>query len=261
MSCGWMPRPTESAPCGSKSTRSTRRPCSARAAPRFIVVVVLPTPPFWLQIAMTRAGPCSVSGSGSGKAEKGLPVGPSSPAWGSDKRIAATSANLPCYGPGRCPRNLVLDSRALTGRRQAGSPYTPDIRLTDSTGLARLVWRGEAGGGGLGLLPPGRGAVLRDGLGAGVRGGGAIGQVHAGELAGGLGRVREAGAHQLGGGDLATGMLTGRVALRLVRVVAGRQEPEAPPQARVAGELEVGPLGQDLDLVDGQGDADVAPPG
>src|SRR5829696_4995988 len=35
------------------STSSTWRPCSARAAPRLMVVVVLPTPPFWLARAMT----------------------------------------------------------------------------------------------------------------------------------------------------------------------------------------------------------------
>ena len=50
------PSPTDSAPCGSKSTSSTRRPSSASAAPRLIVEVVLPTPPFWLHSAMMRAG-------------------------------------------------------------------------------------------------------------------------------------------------------------------------------------------------------------
>src|SRR5215213_3021386 len=50
---GLKPSPTESAPWGSMSTRSTWRPCSARAAPRLMVVVVLPTPPFWLARAMT----------------------------------------------------------------------------------------------------------------------------------------------------------------------------------------------------------------
>src|SRR4029453_3281236 len=50
---GFRPSPTESAPCGSMSTRSTWRPCSARAAPRLMAVVVLPTPPFWLARAMT----------------------------------------------------------------------------------------------------------------------------------------------------------------------------------------------------------------
>src|ERR1700683_3412797 len=106
MSCGWMPSPTESAPCGSKSTSSTRRPCSAKAAPRLIVVVVLPPPPFWLQTATVRAGPCSISGSGVGKPGNGLPVGPSSPAWGSVIRDAATSAEPPGLWPRLCPRNL-----------------------------------------------------------------------------------------------------------------------------------------------------------
>src|SRR3954464_4206378 len=61
-----MPRPTDSAPCGSKSTSSTRRPYSASAAPRLIVDVVLPTPPFWLHSATMRAGPCPCTGGGSG---------------------------------------------------------------------------------------------------------------------------------------------------------------------------------------------------
>src|SRR5688572_24282574 len=34
--------------------RQTFRPASASAAPRFTVVVVLPTPPFWFIMAMTR---------------------------------------------------------------------------------------------------------------------------------------------------------------------------------------------------------------
>src|SRR3954451_8633893 len=76
---GFTPRPTDSAPCGSKSTSSTRRPYSASAAPRFTVVVVLPTPPFWLQSAITRAGPCEVRGAGTGKEVSGRPVGPSAP--------------------------------------------------------------------------------------------------------------------------------------------------------------------------------------
>ena len=57
ISCGLSPRPTESEPCGSKSTSSTLRPNSASEAPRLMVVVVLPTPPFWLHIEITRAPP------------------------------------------------------------------------------------------------------------------------------------------------------------------------------------------------------------
>src|SRR5919112_3879595 len=64
--CGLTPSPTEQAPCGSKSTSRTLRPYSASAAPRLMVVVVLPTPPFWLARAMIRAGPCRSVGIGSG---------------------------------------------------------------------------------------------------------------------------------------------------------------------------------------------------
>ena len=79
ISWGLSPSPTESEPCGSKSTSSTLRPYSASAAPRLIVVVVLPTPPFWLHIAMMRAGPWLLSGAGTGKSGSGRPVGPSWP--------------------------------------------------------------------------------------------------------------------------------------------------------------------------------------
>src|SRR5690606_13794911 len=49
---------------------------SASDAPRLIVEVVLPTPPFWLHIASTRAGPCSFTGGGTGISRTGRPVGP-----------------------------------------------------------------------------------------------------------------------------------------------------------------------------------------
>src|SRR3954453_6605168 len=74
--CGLTPRPTEQAPCGSKSTSSTLRPYSASAAPRLMVVVVLPTPPFWLVIETPGAGPCCVNDRGCGKAGNGVPVRP-----------------------------------------------------------------------------------------------------------------------------------------------------------------------------------------
>ena len=75
-SSGRTLRLADSAPCGSKSTSRTLRPYSASAAPRFIVVVVLPTPPFWLHRAMTRAGPCEASTGGTPKSGSGRPVGP-----------------------------------------------------------------------------------------------------------------------------------------------------------------------------------------
>src|SRR5512142_3129390 len=41
-------------PCGARSTTSTWVPCNARHAARLTAVVVLPTPPFWLAIVITR---------------------------------------------------------------------------------------------------------------------------------------------------------------------------------------------------------------
>src|SRR6478752_1287272 len=77
ISCGLSPSPTDSEPCGSKSTSSTLRPNSASDAPRLIAVVVLPTPPFWLHIETTRARPWLFTGPGSGRSGIGRPVGPS----------------------------------------------------------------------------------------------------------------------------------------------------------------------------------------
>ena len=42
-----------------------------------MVVVVLPTPPFWLHIEMIRALPWMLIGRGSGRSGIGRPVGPS----------------------------------------------------------------------------------------------------------------------------------------------------------------------------------------
>ena len=56
------PSAVEALPCGSRSTTSTCRPCRARAAAMFTVVVVLPTPPFWFATVRTRVS----SGVGSG---------------------------------------------------------------------------------------------------------------------------------------------------------------------------------------------------
>ena len=94
-SCGCTPSPTDSAPCGSKSTSSTRRPYSASAAPRLIVEVVLPTPPFWLHIATTRAGPWWSAARAPGSA--GRPAGAADVVVGSARHGATSPA-------GRRPR-------------------------------------------------------------------------------------------------------------------------------------------------------------
>ena len=49
------PLPIVAFPWGSASTSSTRWPAAARDAARFTLVVVFPTPPFWLATAMTSA--------------------------------------------------------------------------------------------------------------------------------------------------------------------------------------------------------------
>src|SRR3954468_15101748 len=49
---GGTPTPLEALPWGSMSMSSVRRSAAARLAARFTAVVVLPTPPFWLAMAM-----------------------------------------------------------------------------------------------------------------------------------------------------------------------------------------------------------------
>src|SRR5580704_12568961 len=137
-----MPRPTDRAPWGSKSTSRTRRPNSARAAPRLIVVVVLPTPPFWLQTATTRAGPCLVSGSGWGKTGRGRPVGP---VTSSATRDAATICCTSQRGRTESLR-WDPDSRGWGAQRQADSPFAGRIRAFRSLTAPDLP----------GVVPPGQ---------------------------------------------------------------------------------------------------------
>ena len=64
-----IPQPMVALPCGSMSISSARRCVAASDAVRLTAVVVLPTPPFWLVIAMTcscaerRAAPSAPPGS------------------------------------------------------------------------------------------------------------------------------------------------------------------------------------------------------
>src|SRR3954463_8580488 len=50
-----MPSPVLALPCGSRSMTRMRCPAAASAVARLTAVVVLPTPPFWLAIAIMRA--------------------------------------------------------------------------------------------------------------------------------------------------------------------------------------------------------------
>src|ERR1017187_2972704 len=65
------PRPEVALAWGSQSMTRTRLPLSARMAAMLMTVVVLPTPPFWLATAMTRAG--TVLDYGGGGGEPALP--------------------------------------------------------------------------------------------------------------------------------------------------------------------------------------------
>ena len=136
-SCGWMPRPTDSAPCGSKSTSSTAAPDSASAAPRLIVVVVLPTPPFWLHTATTRAGPCSSRGSGSGNTGSGRPVGPMHAGTVLPSSLDADTVTSTSPAAARNAGRCLPDSRACIGSRQADSPFARKR-------LAHTPWSGPA---------------------------------------------------------------------------------------------------------------------
>src|SRR6476619_8518177 len=98
-----MPRPADNAPCGSRSTSSTRRPYSANAAPRLMVDVVLPTPPFWLHSASTIAGPWLATGAGSG----------------SRPRIARSAGDDDPATPG-----LLVGALGVAG---AGSAHSPPL--------------------------------------------------------------------------------------------------------------------------------------
>src|SRR3954453_14006936 len=127
---------------------STLRPFSTSAAPRLMVVVVLPTPPFWLHIAMTLALPWVVSGVGSGITGIGRPVGPSSPgvSWttaasGSGARGAMGSNGLGSGQGGAAGGGA--EGGGLGGGARGGGGRGP--------GVARF--RGGGGGGGGGYDP------------------------------------------------------------------------------------------------------------
>ena len=116
--CGFTPTPVEALPCGSRSAMSVRYPRSARAAPRFTAVVVLPTPPFWLASAITR---------GSGRARP--PTG-----------AAAASAAGRRWG--RRPEAAACIGRDVAGWGASGRRLRPG-----PVGGRRAVAAGGAGGG------------------------------------------------------------------------------------------------------------------
>ena len=93
-------------PCGSRSTTRTRKPSSASAAPRLTVVVVLPTPPFWLAIAMTAGRSCGSPPASPGLAPRARLVQPPAGPGRASPRRGATRP-----GPSASARSGVRRGR------------------------------------------------------------------------------------------------------------------------------------------------------
>ena len=165
-----MPSPVEAFPWGSRSTTRTRRPDSARAAPRFTAVVVLPTPPFWLAMAMIR-------GSSSGR----------SPGSSPSSAVAASAAGSgSAAAPGRSGRSGSDAAAGAAGA--AGASVLADVGRSGSraTGVD-----GDAG----------VGAAARIGAksGPGTGRDSAPGEREPGEVEGGDGAGRESRAGAIEG--------------------------------------------------------------
>src|SRR5680860_409621 len=146
-----MPRPADAAPCGSKSTSSTFRPYSAKAAARFTHVVVLPTPPFWLAKATIRAGPVPLRAGGSGNSVTSLTL-----LWAR----RCTAAGTRVSGLVNLAQCVARDKRIDLGGRDRGVPqqllHHADVGASAQQvrrkRVAQRVWRyvfdsGALGGG------------------------------------------------------------------------------------------------------------------
>jgi hypothetical protein len=106
-----IPSPLVAFPCGSVSMTSVFFSATARQAPRLMAVVVFPTPPFWLAIAMIRdtrvalgvegvAGPGNIPCSGEGVSSEGgsVPRGTSGTGAGNRESCNSASASAACSG-------------------------------------------------------------------------------------------------------------------------------------------------------------------
>ena len=96
------------------------------------MVVVLPTPPFWLHIEITRALPWVLSGRGSGMSGIGRPVGPRTTSSGASVSVATSTAS------GSATRSADRSAGASTGC-SAGCSGTS----TGAVVVAVGNWRGS----------------------------------------------------------------------------------------------------------------------
>src|SRR6266702_2724830 len=123
---------------GSRSTRRTRCSRSARAAPRLTAVVVLPTPPFWLAIAIvfaTRMAPSLTDARGDYHAVvEGRRRGGRRGNEPGDHRRPDPGGGARC-GLGGLPARsgAAAPDRAVRARHAAGHPAQP-LRLRGGRG-------------------------------------------------------------------------------------------------------------------------------
>ena len=135
--CAAMPSPADSAPCGSRSTSSTRRPYSASAAPRLMVDVVLPTPPFWLHMRQHGGRPVDGQRGGLRVAAAHARAAP-----------ATDEPATPC-STGRAGTSLQGLAGSATGSGSAtggGTEQAPSARCPGHVELAPLVGCGQRQG-------------------------------------------------------------------------------------------------------------------
>src|SRR5271170_6549567 len=119
-----MPRPVEALPCGSRSTISTSSPMAASAVARLIAVVVLPTPPFWFAIAMTR-------GRGAAAGANSCPVDGSAGADIGSGRAQGGDAHDDAIGVGDAGQAAQIHCPGFLGQRQFASPVAALVEQPD----------------------------------------------------------------------------------------------------------------------------------
>src|SRR3954447_16813081 len=115
---GGTPTPLEALPWGSMSMSSVRRSAAARLAARFTAVVVLPTPPFWLAIAMIWGPGMRVEGA------RVASLGPRSPRYYSKQEPDWSCANARAAF-GRCFAAVV--PCAVSEARARGTQRAPFV--------------------------------------------------------------------------------------------------------------------------------------
>src|SRR5688572_9456279 len=124
-----------------------------------MVVVVLPTPPFWLHMASTRAGPCLVSLRGSGKTGVGRPVGPTPRAAAAEAEAGMTPVSV-VTSTGGSPRARVRAAAAgLAAAALRPLPAALGAAVAFAAGVALVALRAALAAGRAGSAV----AVLRRG--------------------------------------------------------------------------------------------------